>query len=671
MQQPLWNLQVSIIYTYMTARFYLYIRTLFLIILTSNISCKAKDECTHKEPNPKSLPQLTCLEDFKVLQGAPLAQKYSNVATVKVVYDFKSRKIFFVNSYYYKFHYEFCFAKFNDGYVNLDEFNKIEYSDKPERHYGLANLNYYSGSKRYTLELFADDKLSSNLLIEMFKNIQAKVFFKNNFMVFVNSETMASRKNALEQAKIPMIYPDEIFKGQTFQAMNKGIAYGYLKFVDSKKISKTDIKPNDIIVCEGLPNELPLCRGIVTSCFQTPLCHVNILSNNRGIPNAAWKNIFKDSTIGKLKNQLVSMEVKDNRIIIKSSPLAEAQKFWTQNKSKKRITLKYDLVTQNLIDATQLKSTDVQVVGGKASNFGELTRIKIDGTPLPIPEGAFAIPFYYYDKHIRTNEIKTLIDSLIADKNSMEDPAKLEKRLKVIRKKIKDSPLDPSLLALIRNKIKANGKWTSYRFRSSTNAEDIPGFNGAGLYSSKTGSLTDTSKPIDKAVRSVWASLWNLRAFQERAFFEIDQSKVFMGILCHRNFGDEEVNGVVVTKNLYRENYPGMVVNVQLGETSIVLPTDSISCEQLLITMPIDANESEENIGIDHIAFSSLSPSKNIMTQEEMVLLSKYCKAIKSHFYFNKNRFTNQLLYDRYGMDIEFKLEKRTRKLYIKQAREY
>jgi pyruvate, water dikinase len=243
--------------------------------------------------------------------------------------------------------------------------------------------------------------------------------------------------------------------------------------------------------------------------------------------------------------------------------------------------------------------------------------------------------------------------------------------LKAIRKKIKDSPLDASLLSLIKNKMKAKGKWTSYRFRSSTNAEDIPGFNGAGLYTSKTGSLIDTAKPIDKAVKSVWASLWSLRAFQERSFFGLDQSKVFMGILCHRNFGDEEANGVVVTKNLYRDNYPGMVVNIQIGETSIVLPSDSISCEQLLVTMPIDADDSDENIGIDHIAFSSLSPSKNIMTNEEMVRLSRFCKAIKSHFYFNKNRFTDQSLFDKYGMDIEFKLEKRTRKLYIKQAREY
>ena len=39
------------------------------------------------------------------------------------------------------------------------------------------------------------------------------------------------------------------------------------------------------------------------------------------------------------------------------------------------------------------------------------------------------------------------------------------------------------------------------QFGCPTNAEDLDGFNGAGLYESHTGSLTDTSKRVENAIR--------------------------------------------------------------------------------------------------------------------------------------------------------------------------
>jgi len=54
------------------------------------------------------------------------------------------------------------------------------------------------------------------------------------------------------------------------------------------------------------------------------------------------------------------------------------------------------------------------------------------------------------------------------------------------------------------------------RFRSSSNSEDLPNFNGAGLHTSTSAELGDPERTVANALRVVWSSLWNTRAYEER-----------------------------------------------------------------------------------------------------------------------------------------------------------
>src|SRR6185295_8619755 len=109
-----------------------------------------------------------------------------------------------------------------------------------------------------------------------------------------------------------------------------------------------------------------------------------------------------------------------------------------------------------------------------------------------------------------------------------------------LRIAIADGSINPALETMVLDRLSEEFPGLPMRFRSSTNSEDLNGFTGAGLYTSKTGDPQNPSKPVAKAIRNVWASLWNFRAFEERTYRGIPHTDVAMALLVHPSFPDEE-----------------------------------------------------------------------------------------------------------------------------------
>ena len=121
------------------------------------------------------------------------------------------------------------------------------------------------------------------------------------------------------------------------------------------------------------------------------------------------------------------------------------------------------------------------------------------------------------------------------------------------------------------------------RFRSSSNVEDVEGFNGAGLYDSNTGWLDPAAAPAGKqdrdiewAIKKTWSSYWSLEAFDERRLEGVDSLQGGMGCTVHANFPDaiELANGVIVLTILPPELGGGSVLELdaQQGAVSVVNP---------------------------------------------------------------------------------------------------
>jgi phosphoenolpyruvate synthase/pyruvate phosphate dikinase len=168
----------------------------------------------------------------------------------------------------------------------------------------------------------------------------------------------------------------------------------------------------------------------------------------------------------------------------------------------------------------------------------------------------------------------------------------------------------------------------------------------------------------------VWASLWNLRAFDERDYYKIDENSVAMGVLVNRSFPNEDANGVVITRNLYNGNH-GYIINVQYKEYSIVYPEPGIITDQI-ITYTINLNN--QKYTIEYLTQSNLPElgGQTVLTDDEIYELADYCTRIKNHYYYDLPNNCN-CGYESFAVDIEFKLdsEVENRKIYIKQARIY
>ncbi len=484
------------------------------------------------------------------------------------------------------------------------------------------------------------------------------------------------REQALYDAsRVNVLLEEDIFPDFDVISLNQGQGYGYLRVMSG------DERPNprDIVIYEALPNDLPRVAGIITTVPQTPLSHVNLRAVQDDIPNAFIRDALDDSDLDDLIGSHVQYTVTQNGYTLRAATKAEVDAHYESSRPAQAQTPERDLSVTAITALSEVGFDDWDAFGVKAANVAVLGKLNFpEGT---VPDG-FAVPFYFYDEFMKHaglaeetlfgkkkwaeedkftlpagTKLSAVVTALLAHPKFRADYEIQEEMLDDLRDAIKDAESPQWIIDALTTMHASYPEGQSLRYRSSTNNEDLPGFSGAGLYSSKTQDPDETEEDgIDKSIKAVWASLWNFRAFVERDFHRIDHTKTAMGVLVHPNYSDELANGVAVSFDPFSGREGAYYVNTQVGEDLVTNPEAHSVPEAILLLA---------DGGYQVLTYSNRQESRApLMSDAQMSQLRAHLSAIHDRF---------AALYqpaggEPFAMEIEFKITS-ANKLSIKQAR--
>ena len=258
---------------------------------------------------------------------------------------------------------------------------------------------------------------------------------------------------------------------------------------------------------------------------------------------------------------------------------------------------------------------------------------------------------------MKRNDFYTRIGTMLADPTFQDDYDTQVEELEDLRDDIEDGETPAWILtALADMNTSFPAGTTNRKYRSSTNNEDLPGFNGAGLYDSKSQKPDEDEEELAKSLKEVFASLWNFRAFTERDYHRIDHLAATMGVLVHPSYQDELVNGVAISFDPVYGWDGHYYVNSQVGEDLVTNPDALSRPEEILL----------RGAGYVYVIATSnqVNPGELLMSKDKMVQLLGHLKVIHDHFAGLCNPATDEP----FAMEIEFKITSENI-LAIKQAR--
>lgn len=416
-------------------------------------------------------------------------------------------------------------------------------------------------------------------------------------------------------------YDDLVVPGRAV-AYTAGVTAGTLRLLRKGEDPMTALGPNDIVLLETLPDALPPVAGIISLHEQAPQAHVNLLAAARGTPNAAAPDLVRDPALRALagRNAPVALRIGEDgaRVV----PMVEKTwQRWLAMTTPAGEPIPHELAESApwTIDPVALAADPtatappIALIGGKGQGLFFLHR-----TALPARTALPPTPLLLTTRCYRATiaPLQPLLLDLLADQSfaldrrirllALEGEAKFRKlvpdaerflaaytparRSRVVRQvlarggvvpMIAGGTLDPACAAAVLPTLHAHFGWLApdqgLRFRSSSSVEDLPGFNGAGLYRSVTGFLHGGKRGPAAAILRVFASYWGYEAFEERVHADLWHLDGAMAVVVHPRFDDtlERANGVVLAR--WTEPRDGPVravveINAQAGAVSVTNP---------------------------------------------------------------------------------------------------
>jgi rifampicin phosphotransferase len=508
--------------------------------------------------SPNSRQRIDTEKQYADLARTISVGRYASFPQVMFVIDRQARKgkkVHFVNSKTYPFHIDYI----QKSYLSVQSIQTLyeaSYFD-PDRRFLLGSIVFYPSLKKYGVEFWEGDKMTKPLLEETFATLQP-----------LFPKPLAFKPNSAQQIELAATVTglatldgNAVYNSRDTLVLNPGRAVGRLRILNRIE-PDTVLRASDIVILDEAPIQMSPVAGVITTEFSTPLSHVNLLAKSWKIPNGYRRGA--GVAYATLAGRMVVMTANDNGIALR---LASAKEIAAAERVAKRVAVRAapaDLSFRGLPALEEQSARDVIRTGAKAANLGDVAGFVAAKklTIFSVPAG-FSIPFAYYADFVKANGLNAKIDAILADPALRGDTVRRNARLKDLREAFYAAPFDPVLLGQIaarRDTVIGPGGLFA---RSSTNSEDLPGFNGAGLYTSVPNVVGNDA--LAKAIKTVWASVWNDAAFSAREAAGIDHKSVMAAVLIQRGM-NADASGVMITENPFQPSeYGAIFINAKRG----------------------------------------------------------------------------------------------------------
>ncbi len=619
-----------------------------------------RETTTPAEPTP-ALPRLESAHaiadasTWSRLAARPATSSIARTEVVKFIVDrADARRIWFIDTERYEIHFFFARDRLSRPGLAVEDhetFNVREYR-RDDRRFEMGSIVHYLDSDLYTFELIGGDTLSGDRIVALFEEIRGALYFGERLRFRAISE-QHERSIAAVRDRLPLATSEEVFAGVRYQPLTQGLALGTLRIVRGA-LDPASARPDEILVLEHLPDEIPVVAGVVSAELQAPLGHIAILCANRGTPNMGLRGALEHAELARLDGQLVALGVGTQDFTLRAATREEAEAAWAARRPAQPLIPRLDASRRELRDVCQLGMGDAAFAGAKAAQLGEACQL---GPPVITP-GGFVVPVAHYLSHLTSHGLDAGVAGLLADATFRGDQRARHQRLAELRVAIEQSAVDRVLVADMRRRMQRLAPRSRFILRSSTNAEDLAGFNGAGLYRSIVVPAGASEDEIARALREVWASVWLAGAYEEREWYRVDHQRVGMAVLVQPFVDGAFANGVAITANPFYQARPGYFVNAQvLGGSVTGAGGDEVPEQHLIYTY-------SEVIESELVSRSSRSPGAALLDEPAILRLTEILTLLHAHFVPRWGATAN-------AVDVEFLLAGDDRHVVILQARPY
>ena len=594
---------------------------------------------------------------WRLLAARPGTEHFARCEVVKVIIDRSDGDVYFMESKRWPVHFFFAARFLNKPGRPVEDqtiFNQRQYKSD-DRRFVLATVTHFIDADRWVFDLFAGDTLSLQATAEAFRITRDRVFV-GSVLAYRPVPSHHERDIDGARALMPVVTTDELYGKIRYQPNELGEAYGTLRvFARGERFEPAAVRPYDVVVLAEQPMDIPVVSGVITDELQAPLGHINVLCHNRKTPNMALRGASESAEVKALAGKLVRLSVRAQSYQLEPATQAQAEAAWAKKRPAKGFRPPRNDRAAGLPLLADLGRRDVALVGAKTAQLAfAASRLPAGSAPR-----GFALPFWAYARFLRETGLEPKLMAMLADPVFQRDPEARRTRLDAFRGEMTAAPVPADIVADLIRRARDTLPRGRVRLRSSTNAEDLPGFNGAGLYRS---TRVDPGDPADVArgLREVWASTWLWAAFEEREYYRIDHRTVGMAILVQESIDDDIANGVAITANPFSQGNPGFFINVQLSGGSVTGAKGGEIPEQILY-YTYDGGR-----GFERLSRSSRAGGR-------IILEAPVVEELHRHLAVLHRAFTGDDPDDITGhaVDVEFLVRSTPPRIVIVQARSY